>query len=61
MLGKIEDKKGREQQSMRWLDGQTLGDGEGQGSLNGCSPCGHNESDMNLRLNKTIVTGNTGN
>ena len=60
MLGKIEDKRRREQQSMRWLDGQTLGDGERQGSLHGCSPCSH-ESDMTLRLNKTIVTGNTGN
>ena len=24
---------------------QTLGDGEGQGSLACCSPCGHKESD----------------
>ena len=41
---------------MRWLDGimvsighefeQTLGDGEGQGSLACCSPWGGKESDM---------------
>ena len=42
MLGKIEDKKKRGQQGMRWLDGitdsmnvfeQTPGESEGQGSL----------------------------
>ena len=40
---------------MRWFDGindskdrfgQTLGDGEGQGSLLCCSPQGHKELDM---------------
>ena len=31
--------------------GQTLGDGEGQGSLACCSPWGHEESDMTWRLN----------
>ena len=30
---------------------QTLGDGEGQGSLVCCSPWGHKESDMTERLN----------
>ena len=30
---------------------QTLGDGEGQGSLACCSPRGHKESDMTERLN----------
>ena len=30
---------------------QTLGDGEGQGSLACCSPWGHKESDMTERLN----------
>ena len=32
---------------MRWLDGITdsMGDGEGQGSLACCSPWGHKESD----------------
>ena len=33
-----------------WLNGlefeQTLGDGDGQGSLAGCSPWDHKESDM---------------
>ena len=45
---------------MRWLDGitdlmdmieQALGVGDGQGSLVGCSPCSHKESDMSKRLN----------
>ena len=45
---------------MRWLDGstdamdmfeQTLGDGEGQGSLACYSPWGHKESDMTEQLN----------
>ena len=50
----MQDEKGT--QRMRWLDGiidsnehefeQTLGDGEGQGSLPCCSPRGHKESDM---------------
>ena len=31
--------------------GQTLGDGEGQGSLVCCSPWGYKESDMTERLN----------
>ena len=30
---------------------QTLGDGEGQGSLACCSPRGHKESDVTERLN----------
>ena len=30
---------------------QTLGDGEGQGGLEGCSPWGHKESDMTEQLN----------
>ena len=34
---------------------QTLGDGEGQGSLPCCSPWGCKESDMTERLNKNIV------
>ena len=54
MLGKIEGRRRREQQRIRWLDGimyslngrefeQALGDGEGQGSLACCSPGGHKE------------------
>ena len=30
---------------------KTLGDGEGQGSLVCCSPCGHKMSDMTEQLN----------
>ena len=32
---------------------QTLGDGEGQGSLTCCSPWSRKESDMTEQLNKT--------
>ena len=59
MLGKIENKrrKGRTQDEMvGWhhqLNGQefdqTLGDGEGQGSLVCCSPWGRKESDTRQR------------
>ena len=39
------------------LDGhefeQTLGDGERQGSLVCCSPCGHKQSDIAERLNNS--------
>ena len=61
MLGKIEGKRkrgGAENQMVGWhhqLNGhefeQTLGDGEGQGSLVCCSPWGHKESDTTERLN----------
>ena len=34
---------------------QTLGDGEGQGSLKCCSPWGHKESDTAERLNNNLV------
>ena len=52
ILGKIEGRRRRRQQRMRWFDGiidsmdteQALGDGEGQGGLACCSPCGHKES-----------------
>ena len=53
MLGKIEGRRRRGRQRMRWLDGyhrlnghefeQAPGDGEGQGSLACCSPWGHKE------------------
>ena len=50
-----EEKRATEHEVVGWHHrlkghefGQTLGDGEGQGSLNGC---GHKESDMTLWLN----------
>ena len=36
---------------------QTLGDGEGQGSLAWCSPWGRKESDMTGRLNNNNRVG----
>ena len=64
MLGKVEGKKRRGQQRMRWLDGitdsvdnklgQTLRDGEGQGSLVCCSSWVRKELDMTERLNNNI-------
>ena len=60
MLGKIEGRKRRGWQRMRWLDGitdsldefeQALGDGEGQGNLVCCSPWGSKEVDMTEQLN----------
>ena len=64
MLGKIEGKRKRGQQRMRWLDGitnlkdmslseRTPRDGEGQGSLVCCSPWGRKESDTTERLNSS--------
>jgi len=57
MLGKIEGKRRRGQQRMRWVDGiidsmdkevfeETPGDSEGQGSLVCCSPWGLKDLDM---------------
>ena len=52
-MGKIEGKRRRGQQRMRWLDGitvpqfkQTLGDGKGQGSPERYNPWGCKELDM---------------
>ena len=62
MLGKIEGRRRRGQQRMRWLDGitdlmdmsrvfeQALGVGDGQGSLVCCSPWSHKESYMTVWL-----------
>ena len=51
-----------EDEMIRWhhrLNGyefeQTLGDGEGQGSLACCSPWGRKESDMTEQLNKCLT------
>ena len=62
MLGKIEGRRRRGQQRMRWLDGwylrlnghefeQSQGVGDGQGSLVCCSPWGCKELDMTEQLN----------
>ena len=61
MLGKMEGKRRREQQRVKWLDGITdsmdmslrklWGVGNGKGSLVCCSPWGRKESDMTERLN----------
>ena len=61
MPGKIEGRRRRGQQRVRWLDGITDSTDmslsklweidEGQGSLACCSPWGHKESDMTERLN----------
>ena len=54
MLGKIEDRRRRGQQRMRWSDGRhnghgfgwTPGAGGGQGGLACCGSWGHKELDM---------------
>ena len=63
MLGKIEERRRRGWQRMRWLDGitdsmdmsfeQALGVGDGQESLACCSPWGRKELDMIDWLNWT--------
>ena len=61
MLGKIEGRRRRGQERMRWLDGitdsmdmdgsgWTPGVGDGQGGLACCGSWGHKESDMTERL-----------
>ena len=62
MLRKIEGKRKRGHQRMRWLEwhhqckehelGQTLRDDEGQGGLACFSPWGHKESDTTGQLSK---------
>ena len=65
MLGKIEGRRRRGRQMMRWLDGLTnsmdefgwtLGVGDGQGGLACCSPWGLKESDNTEQLNWTETT-----
>ena len=63
ILGKIEGRRRRGRQRMKWLDGitnsmdiefeQTLGNGEGQGSLACSSPWGCKESDITQQLSKS--------
>ena len=59
MLGKIEGRRGRGRQRMKWLDGITdsmgmsLSKFHGQGSLAFCSLWGHKESDTTERMNWT--------
>ena len=69
MLGKIEGRRRRGQQRMRWLDGftdlmdvslSTLGVGDGQGSLACCSPWGHKELDTTECLNLTELIQSMG-
>ena len=57
MLGKIEGRRRRGQQRMRWWDGvtngfeQALEVGDGQGSLACCSPCCRRELHTTEQLN----------
>ena len=55
MLGKIEGKRRRGRQRMKWLDGHEFEQaprvGDGQGSLAFCSAWGRKESDTTERLN----------
>ena len=64
MLGKIEGRRRRGWQKMRWLDGisnlmdkslSKLWEGDGQGSLACCSLWGGKESDMTEQLNWTDI------
>ena len=63
ILGKIEGRKSRGRQRMRWLDGITnsktwvwasSGNGDGQGSLACCSPWGHKSQTW---LSEWTITG----
>ena len=68
MLGKIEGRRRRGQQRMRWLDGiidsidmslsKLPGDSEGHGSLACCSPWGCKELDTTERLNNVEMEDN---
>ena len=55
MLGKIEGRRRRGQQRMRWIDGITysmdMGLGDEQGGLACCGSWGRKESDMTEQLN----------
>ena len=57
MLGKIEGRRRRGRQRMRWLnsitDSMDMGLGDEQGGLACCGSWGHKESDLTERLNLT--------
>ena len=57
MLGKIEGRRRRGRQRMRWLDGITnsMDMSEGEGSLACCSPWSRKELDKTEQLNKNFV------
>ena len=65
MLGKIEGRRRRGRQRMRWLDGitdsmefeWTPGVGDGQGGLACCNSWGRKESDVTEQLNWTELKG----
>ena len=58
MLGKIQGRRRRWWQRMRWLDGITdsMDMSDGQGGLGCCSPWGRKELDTTERLNWTVNT-----
>ena len=60
MLGKIEGRRRKGRQRMRWLDGITDSvnmnlSKERHGSLECCSPWGHKESDTSEQQNNSVV------
>ena len=68
MLGKIEGRRRRERQRMRWLDGITNGNrhefeqapgvGDGQGGLARCSSWGRKASDMTEQVENIYIAVN---
>ena len=52
----VNELAGQHHQHNEYECGQTLGDGEGQGSLACCSPQGHKKSDMTGQLNNNNIS-----